>query len=289
VPILRRAGVDEGGGGVSKSNMDLGDLYRHIRRCIAHIVVLDNNEIISDGTGFAFTRDGAILTAAHVVAGGFPVRPGEVDQASRQICVFFVDQDRQMLYLPMVCPFQIEGLGLPGPLQLDVAIIRPVEKPALDLTFLTASVEPPRLGEEMYFGGYSDEVEMPFLLDRQLPPNTLGLDVFKRAIETGIKARIAGPIIKRGTVGNIFEGCSVQNGCTVLKQTAFYLDNQIHYGASGGPIVSRNGTVRGIISKRMVTHVDDPDKENSKMMVPAGSTLGIGLDPLLALTAPSSS
>jgi len=255
---------------------ELGDLYQHIGRCIAHLVVFDNGDVISEGTGFAFSADGCLMTAAHVVAGGFPVKKGEVDQASRTIIAFFVNQGRQILYKPAICPVQIDGSGLDKPLQLDVAVLMPTEKPQSDLSFLTTSIEPPKLGDAMYFGGYSDEVEMPFLVDRSLSPRTEGLDVYHRAIATGIKARMAGPIIKHGMVGNVVEGRGSREGNLVIKQTAFYLDNQVHYGASGGPIVGRDGVARGVISKRMVTTANGTE-------VPAGSTLGLGFDWMLAL------
>ncbi len=250
--------------------LDLGELYQHINRCIAHIVVFDQGEVISQGTGFAFSEDGQLLTAAHVVAGGFPVVQGEVDRESRTIVAFFMDQD-PILYRPAICPVSIEGLGLQRPFQLDVAVVVPTEKSHRRLNFLTASIEPPKLGDCMYFGGFSDEVEIPFLLDRLLPSTTEGRDVFRRGIATGLKTRLAGSIIKHGIVGNVMEGCAELEGKTVLKQTAFYLDNQLHYGASGGPIVDRNGIARGVISKRMVTTANGAE-------VPAGSTLGLSFD-----------
>lgn len=264
---------------MESTNPTRGALYQHIRRCLAHVVVFEDGEPICMGTGFAFTSDGAILTAAHVVAGGWPVKKGEVDQANRAIVAFLVGQGPPRLYKPAICPFEILCGGM-KPMQLDVAVLVPVEKPTQAMHHLTVSVEPPALGDEMYFAGYSDEVEFPFLADRHLLPTTEGLDVLQRALATGIKERAAGPIIKRGTVGNVIVMGAERNNATVLKQSAFYLDNQIHSGASGGPIVGADGIVRGIISKRAITKACDVD-------VPAGSTLGIGLEPLLALSVPS--
>jgi len=255
---------------------DLNELYAHIQRCIAHIVVFEDNDPISTGTGFAFLPNGTMLTAAHVV-GGWPVKAE--DMMSRQIVAFFVTQGLQLLYRVAVCPFQIIGVT-DKPVQLDMAVLVPVAKPDKPIDHLFASVNPPQLGDELYFGGYSDEVEFPFLVDRQLSPTTEGLNVFRRALCTGIQGRAAGPIIKRGTVGNVTEfraGLSEQH---LINQSVFYLDNQIHSGASGGPIVSRDGMVQGIISKRMMTVAGD-------VAVPAGSTLGVGLEPLIALSAPA--
>ena len=260
----------------SRSFQNLGELYQHIKNCIAHIVVFDNDEPISDGTGFAFLPDGALITAAHVVAGSLPVKNNEVNQASRTVIAFFVSQGLQIRYKPAICPIQIEYAGFEKPLQLDVAILLPTEKPRASLEFLPVDLKPPSLGEEMFFGGYSDEVEVPFLVDRLVSSNTEGLDQYKRSLATGVNARLAGPIIKRGTVGNVVVGPASSDEKPIIEQTAFYIDNQVHYGASGGPIVDRRGVARGVISKRMVTTANGTK-------VPAGSTLGLGFDWMKAL------
>jgi hypothetical protein len=65
--------------------MNLNDLYGKIRRATAHILVLQEGEKISEGSGFCFLPTGEILTAAHTIAGGFPLRDGEADDPTRQI------------------------------------------------------------------------------------------------------------------------------------------------------------------------------------------------------------
>lgn len=66
---------------MGRKHSSRGELYQHILNSLAHLVVFEDGEPISIGTGFAFTSDGAVLTAAHVVAGGWPVKRGEVDRA----------------------------------------------------------------------------------------------------------------------------------------------------------------------------------------------------------------
>lgn len=260
--------------------LTISELYHQINRCTAHILVFEDKEVISEGSGFAVSADGVLLTAAHVIAGGFPVRPGEVDHSARVVYVMFPQQGRQMRYRPIACPFEIRGAGLEKPVQLDFAVLVPIEKPDAPLNHLMPTVDEPTLGQELYFGGYSDEVEMPFLVDRHLSPKADGLDAFQRGLATKIKSRIGGPIIKRGAVGNVVIGQAIFDSKPLIKQTAFYLDNQIHSGASGGPIVRRDGKAIGIIAKRSVTKAGDVE-------VPAGSTLGLGLEPLLSLMKPA--
>ena len=119
---------------------------------------------------------------------------------------------------------------------------------------------------------------------RDVLPTTAGLDTLKRALGTKVKERAAGPIIKRGTVGNLVQG-TWGNSKTVIRQSAFYLDNQVHDGASGGPIVSDDGKLRGYVGKVAMIKVSilratEPYSED--LRVPAGSTLGYGLEPLFA-------
>lgn len=255
---------------------ELNALYSQIQRSLAFIVVQEDGETISKGTGFFWSADGVILTAAHTVAGGFPVREGETANPARTILVRGFGDDKPTLYRSLYCPLvQVVIPGLTEPLQLDVAIIVPSQGVKVPRPFLMPSLEPPQLGEEMFFGGYSEEVQFPFMIDRKLDPKIDGLGEFRREFSTGIRMFKAGPIIKRGTVGSVILGTasSAQAGLCV---TQFYLDNQIHDGASGGPIVTRDGLVRGIIVERATALAQQEDA--SKLKVPSGSTLGVGLD-----------
>jgi hypothetical protein len=140
------------------------------------------------------------------------------------------------------------------------------------------------LGDEVVFGGFSTEVEFPFQVDRMLAANVEGFDVLKGALRSGIKERLAGPMLKRGAVGNVIRAEAVSSSGPGVRQTVFYIDNAIHDGASGGPIVTEDGQVCGIISKCAVVRAGDV--QTGTIKVPSGSTLGVGLDPLLGIIDP---
>jgi hypothetical protein len=168
--------------------MNLNDLYVKIRRTIAHIVVLQEGEKISEGSGFCFLPTGEILTAAHTIAGGFPLKDGEVDDPTRQIIVRLFEQNINMKYKPAVCPIQISlQSSLIKPLQFDIAIIVPAEQQQTQFEHLVADTNPVQLGDEMYFGGYSDEIQFPFSFDRNIDSTVEGMDVFRRQLATGLR------------------------------------------------------------------------------------------------------
>jgi hypothetical protein len=262
------------------------EIYNRIESALAQLIVFHENEIISHGTGAVFTADGAILTAAHVAAGGLPIKRGEVDDPKRRILAVFSSNGPPRLYKPSLCPFEIVCDGL-TPIQLDIAILVPVKRPLQPMKHLVASLVPPKLGDEVYFGGYSDEVEFPLNVDRHILPTVVGLDLLKREIASHLRERLTGPLIKRATVGNVRVAQWALKGTTKLEQSLFYLDNSAHDGVSGGPIVGVDGTLLGVVSKRMITKIEVELSQGqpvfAKAKVPAGSTLGVGLEPMRAV------
>jgi hypothetical protein len=256
--------------------VELPNLYDKIRRSLAHILVLKDGEVVSKGSGFCFRPTGEILTAAHTAIGGFPVTEKDYAETKRIIVARLVHQEKALQYRIAICPFEIEHTGTAmSPLQLDIAILTPANSQHASFEYLPPSLEPPQLGDELFFAGYSDEVEFPFGVDRLLSSNAVGIDDFRSEFDFDIKRVIAGPMIKRGTVGNAIRMTS-KSQHSETRVTSFYLDNQIHYGASGGPIVNRDGAAKGIILKRALTSTND--SEGTSIAIPSGSTLGVALD-----------
>lgn len=257
------------------------EVLNRIRSSLAHVVVLKDNEVISEGTGFSFLATGEILTAAHTLAGGWPIKPGEIDEAERKIIVRFVQQGLQAVYKPAISPIVLRFNSTEiAPIVIDIGIAVPVTPFSAPIEFLPAQTTPLTIGDDVMLAGYSDEVAFPFDADRKMSSMVGGVNEFRSQYKFGIKGLIAGPMIKRGMVGNVTHGSAAFDGQPVAACTWFHVDNSMHNGASGGPIVDHNGDARGIIIRRSTTSVITSDGASEH--VPSGSTLGIGMDILRA-------
>ena len=64
-------------------------------------------------------------------------------------------------------------------------------------------------------------------------------------------------------------------GRKTLDVGAYYVDNVMHSGSSGGSVADGRGLVVGIIAKRAVTKVPFPELIDPNEDVPSGSALAI--------------
>lgn len=253
----------------------LETLYRRISPACCYITVFLDDEKISEGTGFAFTPDGQVLTAAHVVAGRFPVQKGDCDSPGLKIFCKFPGVLVAEYAVAMGCP-EIEVPGFKSRVQLDMAGLRPKVPFSHTVPWIPVPLETPRLGQRVFMAGYSEELRLPFDVDRLLAPTTDGADAFRAAMEKGYQADMTGPLIKQGHVGNIRRIVASGSHGT-LECDVMYIDNAMHTGASGGPLFNERGAAIGVLTQRAVTNVDVGEKETR---VPSGSTVAISLLPL---------
>ena len=141
---------------------------------------------------------------------------------------------------------------------------------------------PPRLGEEIFFAGYSDELESPFRVERLLKPETSGAREFLEAMQRGYRADMTGPLVKRGVIGNARKICTSEAATNMeIECEVFYADNSMHSGASGGPFVNRRGQAVGVIVQRATTSA--AQSSDPSLLVPSGSTVGLGLQTIPAI------
>lgn len=254
------------------------DLYQSIEGACCYITVFLGDEKVSDGTGFSFTSDGQVLTAAHVVTGRWPIRHQDYKDPSQKIYCKFPELPL-LEYRVIFCCIELNVPAFVGRVQLDLAVLLPKQDISNQFPHIPAKIHPPKLGEEVFMAGYSEEVELPFRVDQLLVSDFPGAQAFRDAMHKGYMADMTGPLFKRGVVGNI-RRVVAENSATGdrIECDVIYVDNAMNSGASGGPLFNSKGEAIGVISQRAVTAVD-AGKE-AMLKVPSGCTVAISLAPL---------
>jgi hypothetical protein len=222
-------------------------------------------ELISTGSAFCINNLGYLMTAAHVVTGRTPIRQMDVEDPNVEIGAKTKDGIFQR-YVPFLTGF---GLNLPGylkePIIVDIAILKPL-KSSENSNFLKLANMKPYVGSEVLMAGFPDDMELPLSIDRFLNTEHEQVRGQKRNIELAKNLMM----IRSGIVGH----CS---GLKLVDQNidawSLYIDNVLHSGASGGPIINMEGEVIGVITERAVTSVSY--KETPGLKVPSGSTSAI--------------
>lgn len=254
---------------------------RRIRDCCYSIKVLLNDELISEGSAFSFLASGELLTAAHVITGRFPIRQSDV----RDLNVLIYGQAPSCplgQYSVSFCGIAVQIEGFLDPLHIDIGVLVPKVKPSSPVPYLPMQVSRvPELGEQVLIAGFSEEVELPFNFDRVLDRNAAGAPDFLKAMRSGYEAQMGNVMIKSGMVGNVrsFEASSSKTQETV-QGDIFYMDNSLHSGASGGPVVTLSGEAIGIVSERAVTGAST---EGRVLKVPSGSGVAFSTRTLASL------
>ena len=254
------------------------EILQHVAAACCYVTVLVGGEKVSEGTGFAYTGTGEVLTAAHVVTGRWPIRTMDYTDPEQVIYCKFAGA-AVAEYKVFFCGIELEVAAFTGSIQLDLAVLLPKHPFAGEVVHVPATVIPPKLGERVCMAGYSEELELPFNVDKVLQHDYPGAPAFHEAMRTGYMADMTGPLVKQGSVANLqrIVAENTQTGDRV-ECDVMYIDNSMHNGASGGPLVNARGEAVGVISQRAVTRVDVGDE---KVRVPSGCTIAISLAPLL--------
>lgn len=257
----------------------LNDLYSQISNACCLITVFLGDEKISEGTGFSFLPTGEIITAAHVVTGRYPIRQGDADDPELKILAKFPTYP-VVEYKVGLCCITIKVPGFLEDVQIDLAILTP-KVTITAFPHLKVQTNPPKLGEEVFIAGYSDELKLPFDVDKLLDKKVSGATDFTSAMNKGYMADMTGPLIKRAVIGNCRRICAA-NASMKMECDVFYVDNGMHYGASGGPVVNSKCEAVGLITQRAITSASQEMAPG--IYVPSGSTVCIGFNPLIAIS-----
>lgn len=258
--------------------MDKVQLSKKLDETTYRIRVFENGELFSEGSAFCFSHRGLLITAAHVVDGGKPFDVSRFNELKITIEAH-TKTGHIKLYRPKICGININWPT--GPLKdnilIDLAVLIPIE-PVDNIPFLEIEDDLQPVGTDVLMAGFPDELEFPLKLDENADMTRLKKVQSEKDIKSNL-SRLKGLLImkKSGMIGfsdDLIINPDLGDGFK-LKIGVFYIDNGMHSGASGGPVINSEGKVLGVITKRAVTRVSYPDLENPNKDVPSGSTLAI--------------
>lgn len=257
------------------------DLYKKISESVGLLTVFLDDEKISQGSCFCFLDTGDVITAAHVITGRTPIKQEDVQDPSAQYFIKFPNIPL-LEYTVGFCAITVHLESFKEPIQIDMAVLTPKQNYEVKYPVIPINISPPRLGDQVFLAGYSDELKLPFSIDRIIYKDHQGVDDFLQAMDKGYAADMTGPMIKRAYVGNhVVVNTSNSHEKFALTCDILYLDNGMHSGASGGPVVNESGVAVGIITQRAITSASQYDAPS--LEIPSGSTIAISFQSLLSL------
>lgn len=247
--------------------MDTIKLCKTVETCTYVVVVFYEDEIISTGSGVSINKSGDLITAAHVLA-KLPVR--EEDLKDPKLTILARTKTGEYIeYKPGVTGPAIRLEYFREPLTIDLAILK-TPSPDNEVPFMPIGEEKVEVGTEVLMAGFPDEMELPFSFDKLLDFQHPEVRSKLKKLEP-LRPQL---MQKSGMVGH-------QNAITMSDDSKdlelfgdiFYVDNVMHSGSSGGPIINEEGIVIGIVTERAITSV--PFEETPELRVPSGSAVAI--------------
>ena len=241
----------------------------------------DRNESYNSGSGAAINSTGDLITAAHVLTGTKAVNSKNL--TGSEVIIARTEDLAPQSYGVVLCGIEINIPHiLREPLAVDLAYLRP-HFPRNNVPFVQVNREMSPIGTAVLMAGYPDEVKEPLsftqLINYSYPPLTTPEHQTARKIKA-IEQQF---MIKAGILGYAKNATfNAADGSELLTLYAYYIDNGMHSGSSGGPVLNMQGELIGTITKRAVTTVSNlklPDDPN--FQVPSGSTLAISSSAIL--------
>jgi len=250
--------------------MNRNDLCKLIAEATYSIVGFDAGEKFTSGSAVAFNSQGDLLTAAHVITNRLPIKNEDVNDPN---CTWIAKAKtgRHYEYKPLLCGIAAQNEYLREPLTVDLAVLRCLEKRS-DVAYLPLSSSGIKIGDEVLMSGFPDEMELPFKFDQAFNYSHPEIRDHKGMLLKALDLTRRLLMIKAGMIGNSTRFEFI-DGDNCIQGEFFYVDNAMHSGASGGPVINGKGEVVGIITLRAVT--DASTGEIRRLEIPSGSTVAV--------------
>mgnify|MGYP006427046795 CR=1 FL=1 len=229
--------------------MSYVELVSKIKKALGLIIIDDGDKVISAGSGVIINEKGRLLTAKHVIA--------EDDKFFKgQYIVKLQGMGKTVVYEPKTASDFAINMEIPkmwNSINIDLAILEPIEE--IETPFLPVADDLAKEGQEVFLAGYPDDYEL--VLDFMSHANTLNPDISKMTeyYEKKIKYYMRQYLFRKAIIGNT-QKLTLQepnpfNQELIMAQ--YWIDQNLTYGGSGGPVVGVDGKIYGIIIRKGLT------------------------------------
>jgi hypothetical protein len=256
--------------------MNNEDLCNLLKENTYLVNVYLDSELISQGTAICINENGDLLTAAHVISGKLPVQ--EKDILNIRIEARAEGKSFEP-YSMVTCGLSFSLPMFIQPITIDLSVLK--NQLSVDnRPFLKIKKTVPKIGESVIMAGYSDEVYTPFAIEKNLDYNYKDFQGHQEEIQSAFEKWMRFSMYKSGMIGRVYP-INIKDSSNDLDFTAntFYVDNGMHSGASGGPVIDKQGNLIGVITQRAITSLST--SINPELEVPSGSTIAISPNTIL--------
>lgn len=238
---------------------------------------LNSETDYSVGSAVAINDKGDLLTAAHVIDPRLsnsnpPWSKIKEDLKDPNTIILAMNKNAKRARFNQYRLFgHITWLTNPStkePLLIDLAILRPLE-PQSNIPYLKIRKNPSLIGTKVLAAGFPDDMELPFNLAYNYEPD-FEIPEINKSFDQQFRIAKKLLMIKSGMIG-YQTPVILTDGNHTLQGEVFYIDNELHSGASGGPVVNTNLEVVGILTERALTSMSTED--TPRLKIPSGSSV----------------
>lgn len=229
----------------------------------------------SAGSAVCINENGDLLTAAHVILGNSN-RMYSAKLTGQEIVIARTQNTAWERYVVSLCGISIEMKNVfRTPLYLDLAYLKPLSAVS-KRQYVPVKPDPSPLGSRVLLAGFPKEADSPFGFHRHLDFSNPAYSKPEHQTPRKLKDMKCRLLIKSGIIGVSDDASfNVMNSSEKFLATCYYVDNGMHDGASGGPVINHQGELVATITMRALTTVSHLELKEPNIDIPSGSTIAI--------------